>query len=148
LPVAPRAERLRITAKGIERHRLADTVLEFPRVAGRSLCRKHGRIYGVSQGDEDFLGVPAAIDPDGGTASMAPMAAGQFAGELVPVTKPGASSDDDVWLLTLVLDADARRTELWVLEGADLAAPPVAVVTLPHVVPFGFHGNWARAAGS
>jgi carotenoid cleavage dioxygenase len=74
------------------------------------------------------------------------MKAHQIAGEPVPVTKAGATSDDDVWLLTLVLDAQARRSEVWVLDGADVAAPPVAVVPLPHVVPFGFHGNWVRAS--
>jgi len=30
----------------------------------------------------------------------------------------------------------------------DLAAPPVAAVPLPHVVPFGFHGNRVRTARS
>ena len=74
------------------------------------------------------------------------MKAHQIAGEPVPVTKAGAASDDDVWLLTLVLDAQAGRSEVWVLDGADVAAPPVAVVPLPHVVPFGFHGNWVRAS--
>ena len=74
------------------------------------------------------------------------LGAHQIAGEPVPVTKTGATADEECWLPTLVLDADAGRTEVWVLDGADVAAPPVAVVPLPHIVPFGFHGNWVRAA--
>ena len=93
-----------------------------------------------------FLGAPAALDPVTGASSTAVMKAHQLGGEPVPVTKAGATSDDDVWLLTLVLDAEAERSEVWVLDGADVAAPPVAVVALPHVVPFGFHGNWVRAS--
>ena len=45
-----------------------------------------------------------------------------------------------------MLDAQARSTELRVLDGADIAAPPVATVRLPHAVPFGFHGNWVETA--
>jgi all-trans-8'-apo-beta-carotenal 15,15'-oxygenase len=147
LPTPPHPERLRLRSNGkVERRRLSETILELPRVAGRSFGGEHGRIYGVSAAeDADFLSAPAAVDPATGKASLAPVTSAQFAGELVPVTKPGATSDDDVWLLTLVLDADRGRSELWVLDGADLAAPPVAVVPLPHVVPFGFHGNWVRA---
>ena len=146
-PASAFAERLRMTAAGtVERRRLSDTPVELPRVAGRSLTGAQTRIYGPTNNEEGhFIGVPAAIDPESGKAQLTPMTAGQFAGELVPVTKSNATGDDDVWLLTLVLDADARRSELWVLDGADVAAPPVAVVALPHVVPFGFHGNWVRS---
>jgi 8'-apo-carotenoid 13,14-cleaving dioxygenase len=64
----------------------------------------------------------------------------------VPVSKVNAASEADVWLLTLVLDGASRTTELRVLDGSDVTAPPVATVRLPHVVPFGFHGNWVSAA--
>jgi carotenoid cleavage dioxygenase-like enzyme len=73
------------------------------------------------------------------------MRAGEFAGECVPVSKPGATSESEAWLLTLILDARARTTELRVLEAADITAPPVATIALPHVVPFGFHGNFVAA---
>ncbi|MBV8387549.1 MAG: carotenoid oxygenase family protein, partial [Acidimicrobiia bacterium] len=105
------------------------------------------RIYGATFNHEaQFLGAPAAVDPSRGSSSVAVMKSHQIGGESVPVTKAGATSDDEVWLLTLVLDAQARRTEVWVLDGADVAAPPVAVVPLPHIVPFGFHGNWVRSS--
>ncbi|MHB8328153.1 MAG: carotenoid oxygenase family protein [Acidimicrobiales bacterium] len=141
----PRVERLRIGQTGVRRQRLSDMPMEFPRVAGRSLGGEHTRIYGVSQHEEDeFLGVPACVDLVTGETVLASLRAGQFAGEPVPVTKANAPSDEDVWLLSLVLDADAGQSALWVLDGTDVSAPPVAVVPLPHLVPFGFHGNWVR----
>ncbi len=144
----PYLTRLTLRSDGrVEQRRLSDTPIEFPRVAGRALCRPHTRIYGATFNDgARFLGTPAAVDLANGSSSVATMKAHQIAGEPVPVTKAGASSDDEVWLLTLVLDARAGRTEVWVLDGADVAAPPVAVVPLPHVVPFGFHGNWVKAS--
>ena len=32
--------------------------------------------------------------------------------------------------------------QLRVADGADLTAPPLARIAMPHVVPFDFHGNW------
>jgi all-trans-8'-apo-beta-carotenal 15,15'-oxygenase len=148
VPSQPFLTRLTLRADGgVDRRRLSETPLEFPRVAGRALSQPHTRIYGATFHDEAaFLGAPAAVDPATGASSVAVMKAHQIAGEPVPVTKAGATSDDDMWLLTLVLDVQARRSEVWVLDGADVAAPPVAVVRLPHIVPFGFHGNWVRAS--
>ncbi|MBV9041080.1 MAG: carotenoid oxygenase family protein [Acidimicrobiia bacterium] len=148
LPAPPRPSRLTLRPDGtVSRSQLSETILEFPRVAGRSLCQDHRRIYGVSQAEDDFfLSTPVAVDPESGKTWSAPMERGQYAGEVVPVTKTGATSDDEVWLLTLVLDAPAGRSELRVLDGEGLEAGPVATIPLPHVVPFGFHGNWVRSS--
>jgi all-trans-8'-apo-beta-carotenal 15,15'-oxygenase len=153
VPTPSRAwpERLRITTKAVRVEtvtsaRLGRSSLEFPRVAPGYLGREHTRAYGIGwpEGDQ-YLGVPTAIDA-GGAVNAHAMPPGTFAGELVPVRKARAgASERDVWLLSFVLDARRERTELWVLDGEDLRAPPVARVRLPHVVPFGFHGNWSPA---
>lgn len=146
----PRLTRLRIgRAGGVKVSTPGPAQIEFPRVAGRTNGAEHTRIYGVGWGEgEAFLGVPHAVDLPRGRVERARLAPGELAGECVPVTKAGGSSESDVWLLTMVLDSARRRTELRVYDGGDLAAPPVATVPLPHVVPFGFHGNWVRAARS
>jgi carotenoid cleavage dioxygenase-like enzyme len=127
----------------IRRQRLSATSLELPRVAPSVDCHEHRRIFGVTRNHEGgFLGVPTCIDLALGTVSTAPTRAHEFAGECVPVPRHGARGETDVWLLTLVLDAQARRSELRVLDGADLVAPPLATIRLPHAVPFGFHGTW------
>jgi all-trans-8'-apo-beta-carotenal 15,15'-oxygenase len=142
------AERLVLDGSGrIQRQRLSGTSLEFPRVAPAVESGEHRRVYGVTDNDAGgFLGVPACVDLALGTVATAPAQAHEFAGECVPVARRGGRGEADVWLLTLVLDAEARRSELRVLDGADITAPPVATVRLPHVVPFGFHGNWVERA--
>lgn len=153
VPTPARAwpERLRITAEGarmetVASARLGRTSLEFPRVAPGYLGREHTRAYGIAWPERDeYLGVPTALDAGGGVSAHA-MPPGTFAGELVPVRKANGTSERDVWLLSFVLDARRKRTELWVLDGEDLRAPTVARVPLPHVVPFGFHGNWSASA--
>lgn len=133
-------ERLRIRANGrVERSRLSSTSLEFPRGSSES----DDRLYGVSWPEGlGFLGLPVAVDLATGNAEHAARVPGEFAGECVPVKKAGATSSRDVWLLTVVLDAAHGRSELRVLDGDDLSRPPVARVRMPHVIPFGFHGNW------
>lgn len=64
-------------------------------------------------------------------------------GEPVVVGKPGATEEDDAWLLTLVHRAEARRTDLYVLDAADLST--VARLPLPHHQPPGFHGCFVPA---
>ncbi|MFD7065158.1 carotenoid oxygenase family protein [Streptomyces sp. NPDC059906] len=58
------------------------------------------------------------------------------------VARPGAEAEDDGWILSVVYDGNTDRSELVVLDAADVTAPPVARVHLPRRVPFGFHGNW------
>jgi carotenoid cleavage dioxygenase-like enzyme len=86
------------------------------------------------------------LDVERGTVQQAVMAPGEFAGECVPVRKRGATTDAAAWLLTVVLDAERGRSELRILDGEDLTAPPVARAVVPHLIPFGFHGNFAGAA--
>ena len=141
-------ERLGLRGDGtVTRTRLSKTSLEFPRTAGRAPAGGYTRVYGVSWSEGvEFLGVPTAIDVKTGRAEVAPRAPGELSGECVPVMKAGATSEREAWLLAIVLDAVRGVSELRILDAGDLAAPPVARVALPYVMPFGFHGNWLRRA--
>ena len=131
----------------MKRTRLSAVSLEFPRVDERDPFRPAKVAYGVTWPESSsFLSTPAAIDLETGHAELAPLSAGEFAGELVPVPKRGGTGERDVWLLTLVLDATKRQSELRVYDGANISALPVAKARLPHVVPFGFHGNFTPSA--
>jgi all-trans-8'-apo-beta-carotenal 15,15'-oxygenase len=144
-PIITRPERIVVSPdrSRFERRRLSETTLEFPRVSPSSESRPHRRVYGITNREAgSFIGVPACVDVETGAVSTAPMERAEYAGECVPVAKAGARTEADVWLLSLVLDAATRRTEVRIFDGADLTAGSVAAVRLPHAVPFGFHGNW------
>ncbi|MGL4553642.1 MAG: carotenoid oxygenase family protein [Gemmataceae bacterium] len=76
------------------------------------------------------------------TTSAHAFGRGRLGGEPVFVPRPGATGEDDGWLVAYVHDADAGRSEMVLLDARDLAAEPVARVMLPGRVPFGFHGAW------
>ena len=151
-PQAARAcvERLRLAAAGrVTRARISETAIEFPRVARRALSAEHRIVYGVAWPEgRDFIAQPAVIDTATGDESLPRSVQPSSRGSACPSPRPALTSESDVWLLTLVLDGASRSTELRVFDGADIAAPPVATVRLPHVVPFGFHGNWVSAVST
>ena len=58
------------------------------------------------------------------------------------VARPDAEGEDDGVLLSVVLDADAGTSFLLVLDARDLSE--LARAEVPHHIPFGFHGQFAR----
>ena len=71
--------------------------------------------------------------------------AGNGVGEPLFVPRTASAGEDDGWVLVLVYDAARDTSDFWILDAQDVAGEPVARVTLPHRVPYGFHGNWVAA---
>ena len=67
---------------------------------------------------------------------------GCFPGEPVFVARPDARDEDDGVLLSVVFDGRSERSFLLVLDAASLEELGRAEV--PHQIPFGFHGQFAR----
>jgi len=44
--------------------------------------------------------------------------------------------------MAYVYDASRDGSGLVILDASDFAGKPVATITLPQRVPFGFHGSW------
>ena len=66
-----------------------------------------------------------------------------FVSEPVMVPRPGATAEDDGWVLCLVWNGARCASDLVILDAASLAE--VAVLELPLAVPHGLHGSWAQA---
>ena len=67
-----------------------------------------------------------------------------FVSEPVMVPRPGATAEDDGWVLCLVWNGARCASDLVILDAASLAE--LAVLELPLAVPHGLHGSWAPAA--
>jgi carotenoid cleavage dioxygenase-like enzyme len=145
-PVA-RAELTRFTLdlerRSVTRERLSDSDLELPRINyGRCNERPYRYVWGVGSGAGGFVERIVKVDTtDGTTLELAED--GHYPGEPVFVARPGAEREDDGVLLSVVLDARAASSLLLVLDAADLSE--LARAALPHHIPFGFHGQFARA---
>ena len=146
------------TAEGgaATRTRLLQRPLEFPAVAPAVVGRRHTHSYACGAAidhptlwgpAQTLVKVSAPADGDGDAAPVeaAVWAPGprSFTQEPVFVPRPGGTAEDDGWLLLLVFDAEARRTELVILDARRVQDGPVATLRLRHAFPFGLHGSWA-----
>jgi beta,beta-carotene 9',10'-dioxygenase len=135
--------RLRLADRAVSRERLAEGEIELPRINyGRCNERPYRYVWGNANGPGGWLERIVKIDTtDGATLSWSQ--AGCYPGEPVFAAHPEAEREDDGALLSVVLDAAAGNSFLLVLDAADLSE--LARAHVPHHIPFGFHGQFARA---
>jgi beta,beta-carotene 9',10'-dioxygenase len=135
--------RLRLADLSVSRERLAEEEIELPRINyGRCNERPYRYVWGVGDGPSGWLERVLKLDIEGG-AALSWSEPGCYPGEPVFVARPEAESEDDGVLLSVVLDAAAETSFLLVLDAADLGE--LARAQVPHHIPFGFHGQFARA---
>ena len=84
-------------------------------------------------------------DLETGTAESYFYGRGRFGGEAVFVPRPGATVEDDGWVITYIHDTIANKSELLILNAQNITSEPVARVMLPQRVPFGFHCGWVSS---
>ena len=73
--------------------------------------------------------------------------AGVFGSETPFVPKKGAdrnSEEDDGYLTTFITDSKDWTSSCLIFDAKDITKGPIAKVKLPHRIPTGFHGFWAR----
>jgi beta,beta-carotene 9',10'-dioxygenase len=117
--------------------------LELPRINyARCNERPYRYAWGNGTGVRGWLEEIVKVDTDDGSC-LTWSAPDCYAGEPVFVAAPGASAEDEGVLLSVVLDGEAERSFLLVLDASDLSE--LARAEVPHHIPLGFHGQFARA---
>jgi carotenoid cleavage dioxygenase-like enzyme len=135
--------RLRVADRSVSREALADGDIELPRINyARCNERPYRYVWGVGNGPGGWLERIVKVDTiEHSTRAWAQP--GCYPGEPVFVARPVAEDEDDGVLLSVVLDAHAASSFLLVLDARDL--DELARAQTPHHIPFGFHGQFARA---
>jgi beta,beta-carotene 9',10'-dioxygenase len=135
--------RLGVADRSVSREPLAEGEIELPRINyGRCNERPYRYVWGNGNGNSGWLERIVKIDVDDGS-ELSWGEPGCYPGEPVFVARPDATDEDDGVLLSVVLDAAAETSFLLVLDAADLNE--LARARVPHHIPFGFHGQFARA---
>ncbi|MBF6619533.1 MAG: carotenoid oxygenase family protein [Patulibacter sp.] len=149
-PPVPTLRRYVLTAgsTAVEPRQLAATPFELPRINGRHQGRPYNVVFGTGShhGEDGAAGgfletVTKTTIDDGRTAVWRDP--GAFAGEPIFVRRPDGADEDDGVLLTVVLEPARESSSLVVLDARDLGE--LARARVPHPIPFGFHGQFARA---
>lgn len=132
---------LNLDSKTMASEQISQLDMELPRInyqAGNGRDYLFAYAAGASS-TQDFLDQLIKIDVTSGDAKIW-REDGCYPGEPVFVTKPGASREDDGLIISLVLDTRAKTSFLLLLDA--MTMEELARLALPHVVPFGFHGQF------
>jgi carotenoid cleavage dioxygenase-like enzyme len=130
---------------------LDDVTMEFPRLDERYAGQAYRYGYGAGRLDrEDFskeqrVDTLLVYDLATGRRRGHTFRAGSSTSEPVFVPRRADSAEGEGFLLAVVYREDERRSDVVVLDAENAESEPLAVVQLPHRVPFGFHGNWRPA---
>jgi all-trans-8'-apo-beta-carotenal 15,15'-oxygenase len=80
------------------------------------------------------------LDLESGESRVWSAAPRGFVSEPLMVPRPGATADDDGWVLTVVWNGARCASDLVILDAASMAE--VAVLELPLALPHGLHGSF------
>lgn len=150
--VGPETDQQRITFErwtlsphrsDVVREVVAEGQQEFPRFDERLTGRSYRHAYTVGF-SFDFAKQQQlhAYDLGTGRHAVHNFGLGRVPGEAVFVPRTPDAAENDGWLVCYVSDMNTGLSDFVVLNAADVAGPPQAVVHLPARVPLGFHGNW------
>ena len=121
--------------------RLDDRNAEFPTIDARTSGRKSRYGYAMDMPRTAPVASTGFVKYDhrDGSSVRHELPAGVFWSEAPFAPRDGSNAEDDGYLVSFVVDEREDRSELWVLDAADVAAPPVCRLALPRRVPRGFH---------
>ncbi|UXA18338.1 carotenoid oxygenase family protein [Mycobacterium sp. SMC-4] len=141
--------RFRITGAGrVSVQPLSDSPCEFPRHHPAREGRRYRYAFlNTRRTLGAFYDTVSKLDLDTQTelSYPAPEAGNSFC-EPVFTPRPGATAEDDGWLLTVEYQASQQVSRLVILDAKDPSAGPLATAQLTHHIPQGFHGNFAPAS--
>ena len=134
--------KLGVADHSVVRERIGEQGIELPRINyGRCNGRPYRYAWGNDLGPSGWFEKIVKIDVHDG-ATLLFSEPGCYPGEPVFVARPRAEREDDGVLLSVVLDARSETSFLLVLDAEDLSE--LARAEVPHHIPFGFHGQFAR----
>ena len=138
--------RLDLSRESVQTERISERTCEFAMVnpERQGLDARHSWMaVAERERGNDPLQAIKKLDLTTGAGKVWSAAPRGFVSEPVMVPRPGATAEDDGWVLCLVWNGARCASDLVILDAASLAE--VAVLELPLAVPHGLHGSWAQA---
>lgn len=127
---------------------------DFPMVSPRVVGRPHRFGYCAKMSEPMSLKAGFAVTGSllkfglGDAAGASPSVEehvygpGVSGGEALFVPRPSGTEEDDGWLLVFTFNESDATSELRIIDARNLAGPPVARISLPQRVPYGYHGTF------
>ncbi|KAK4591927.1 hypothetical protein RGQ29_016412 [Quercus rubra] len=134
--------------------KLSASVVELPRVNESYIGRRTRYVYGtILEGVVKVTGIikfdlhaepeteKTKLEVGGNVQGIYDLGPGRFGSEAIFVPRvPGITSEeDDGFLIFFVHDENDGKSSIHVIDAKTMSADPVAVIEIPHRVPYGFH---------
>ncbi|MEP6859099.1 MAG: carotenoid oxygenase family protein, partial [Deltaproteobacteria bacterium] len=144
LKTRPHRWRLDLRTGKTSEERLFDNVDEFPSIHYAKPGRRHRYVWSMTAPVGWFLfdGL-VRYDLETGATQRYQFPDGVFASESPMAPRPGATAEDDGWLVTFTMDPKRDRSECQIFRADHIDAGPIARVALPARIASGTHACWA-----
>lgn len=132
--------------KLLEATQLSDRQCEFPTVAPQLVGQPWRYTYlnthrpGTDETYGELFQAIGRLDHHTGELLIANCGSHCYPSE--PLYAPDRQDDRKGWILCVVFNSEAHRSEVWIYDADRLMDPPIARLALPEVIPLGFHGTW------
>ena len=150
LQLIPYMHRWRFNLKTGEsrEEQLDDAISEFPRINESRMGQKIRYSYNSRLARQPQMLFEALIkyDLEEGTNKIHEYGPGRYGCEAVFASRPGATEEDDGWMLSYIYDQREDKSELLVMDAKNLDSDPVARILIPTRIPIGFHAWWVDRA--
>lgn len=137
-----------LSTRAVTKKKLSDVQCHFGSVRPHQSMQKHNDIFMTIGGLGDETAPPqgvAKFNCDSGSMDSWTPEPYEFCGEPMFAPKVDAASEDDGYLLTVLFDGKAEKSELLVFESSDISAGPVCRIPLGVGLPHGLHGCFTTA---
>lgn len=125
---------------------LDDIPGEFPRIDDRFMGTKYRHAYIAATLYSKWYGYSfdaiVHYDLANNTKQIHDFGFGNIPAEPIFVPRHIEASEGDGFLLTYVYREKEDRSDLVILDALHVDHDPLAIIQMPHRVPFGFHGSW------
>ncbi len=138
---------LDLSSGSIRRERKIDTTIEFPRVDERYSGRRYRYGFAASQeatSTDANTSFNSVVRYDHQREALTVFECGPDVHSSEPVFVPRTveCEEGDGFVLVHAYRKNENRSDLLVFNAAHIGDGPIAIVQLPHRIPYGFHGNW------
>jgi carotenoid cleavage dioxygenase-like enzyme len=125
---------------------LSDTVMEFGMISGRAAGQPYRYAYNMTSSSGAFV-FDGMVKHDvvSGDEQRYRFGDGVFGSETPFAPRPGATAEDDGYLLSFTTDIGRDVSECLIFDATDITGGPLARVRLPERISSGTHAHWAPA---
>lgn len=136
--------RLNLKTGEVKEGRFSNVWCEFPRINEAYQGRQYRYCWASRFANSPLPLFDAFIrfDRETGEEQIYELGPDRYMGEAVFAPDPNGTREDDGWVIGFVRDEAKAVSECLIMDASDYSKGPIATITMPVRVPYGFHTGW------